>query len=377
MFSCDVQVSQPPDANVKDAIDDTYNIIEFRNTKIPTKIPEPVRLDRSGCCIHRSTRKYIRLMKSLQSKSKLDESYNSSSTLVYTCNDSGVQMDFSTAKDDELIIELLSRDSDSSTSQLHCSTETLPQSESLLELKAAEEQTLRVLQLAVAEMEADVELNAQILEEQIKLELGKHLNLEVEQIVEHEIEQMPLQEELQVEPTVELVEEVPEEVSEEIPQELVKEPPHELLKMLPHKLSAELTEKLAKHPEPKEQFVDLIEPIDQIEKLSNSILTPRERKYVRMEQLLEAENNIQMLHKLLQPNSETNLVQHPEGEFVLADTDKERLEIIPDNESEWTSKNGLLQSLLTFICSKSILKLSYPILLCGMAVGLVYYFHKD
>ncbi|XP_034474655.1 uncharacterized protein LOC117781883 [Drosophila innubila] len=285
----------------------------------PTKIPGPIHM---GNGFH--NRKYTTLMKSLDIKKQHNEYYSSTSTLVNTTDDSGVQMDCSTAEDDNSCCELQNLRPSSSTPRQRNSTETIVSMGSLTELETAEQQTLRVLQLAVAEMEADVAFHAEKLEEEIKLDADKQLKL--------------------------LVEEKEEDREQE-----------------------------------QTELKDSCQAVEEFENFSIGSGTT-ERKHIRVEQLLEAEHDIEMLHKLLQNNDNQLVNRDAPVQPQLCD-DRSQSELIADNdniaqvedgETEGSRKQvGLVYSLLHIICGKGIRKLSYPILFCGMAVGLLFYFRKD
>lgn len=293
----------------------------------PTKIPGPIHM---GNGFH--NRKYTTLMKSLDLKKQHNEYYSSTSTLVNTTDDSGVQMDCSTAEDDNSCCELQNLRPSSSTPRQRNSTETIASMGSLTELETAEQQTLRVLQLAVAEMEADVAFHAEKLKEEIKLVDGKQLQLSVEQ-EEQEQDEQDEQQDL----------------------------------------------------ESTEGSKDSCQAVEQFESFAIGSGTT-ERKHIRVEQLLEAEHDIDMLHKLLQNNDNQLVTSHapvvPQFSDDLSQSEiiatNDNIAQVEDDETE-ASKNqmGLVYSLLHIICGKGIRKLSYPILFCGMAVGLLFYFRKD
>ncbi|XP_064554179.1 forkhead box protein P2 [Drosophila montana] len=381
MASCDVQAT-PSDDNIEEedtaeAETQTESVNKFEARTIkngtvpqPTKIPGPVRLDNTGSYIHTSTRKYTSLMKSLQTKSEHDESFSSTSTLVNTAEDSGIQMDCSTVENDASL-EILCQPS-SSTPRLQRSTDTIVTSGSLQELEEAEQQTLRVLQRAVAEMEADVALHAELLEEQMKLELENQKKLQIEEAVLEEFKKTLL---------LETVQEQKQQQQEQ--QQEQQQPDHKLELELELQVEQQTTERSA-----QSQPLDLCPSIP-------ARAGVRERKHVRVEQLLEAEHDIELLHKLLQmddgeqvllddlndalaqPNNNNDKLCLPE---LNAGKDMEDLERYATDSAaaELNRKHmSFLHSLLHIICGKGIRKLSYPILFCGMAVGLIYYFRKD
>ncbi|XP_030556066.1 RNA polymerase II degradation factor 1 [Drosophila novamexicana] len=356
MASCDVQAT-PSDDNIEEDTaeaetqTESVNKFEARTTKNgtvpqPTKIPGPVRLDNTGSYIHTSTRKYTSLMKSLQTKGEHDDSFSSTSTLVNTAEDSGIQMDCSTVETDEMnAYSDIPCQPSSSTPRLQRSTDTVAISGSLQELEEAEQQTLRVLQRAVAEMEADVALHAELLEEQMKLELENQQKLQFEEDVQQEFKKTLL----------------PETVEEQKQQQ---QPDHKQLKLQPEQQTPSIHARAG----------------------------VRERKHVRVEQLLEAEHDIELLHKLLQVDEGeqlahgelNNALAQPSEKLCLPDLnagkDMEDLDRCATDSAaaEFNRKHiSLLHSLLHIICGKGIRKLSYPILFCGMAVGLIYYFRKD
>ncbi|KAH8377033.1 hypothetical protein KR093_002904, partial [Drosophila rubida] len=287
----------------------------------PTKIPGPIHV---GNGFH--NRKYTTLMKSLDCKKLLDDSFSSTSTLVNTTEDSGVQMDCSTAEDDNSNDpELLSLQASSSTPLHGNSTETLAATDSFLGLEVAEQQTLLVLQRAVAEMEADVAMHSAKLEEEIKLEVDKQLQLAVEEQQQQQDEE---EDNRGTDPT---------------------------------------------------KFKSSCPVVEGSENFSIGF-GAHERKHIRVEQILEAEHDIEMLHKLLQPDNE--LIHNNALDLPQSGDDPVGSELIAArdaNESEQRSRKqmGIVYSLLHIICGKSIRKLSYPILFCGMAVGLIFYFRKD
>ncbi|KAL7740676.1 hypothetical protein ACLKA6_000045 [Drosophila palustris] len=303
----------------------------------PTKIPGPIHV---GNGFH--NRKYTTLMKSLDIKKQHVDFFSSTSTLVNTTEDSGVQLDCSTAEDDNSYCELLSLRPGSSTPRQRNSTETIVSMGSLLELETAEQQTLRVLQRAVAEMEADVALHSEKLEEEIKLEFDKQLKLSTDDQETQEQQQQQLEQQ--------------QEQQQEQPQQ-------------------------QEHNESN----DSCQAVEEFENFSIGSGGTTERKHIRVEQLLEAEHDMEMLNKLLQNdnqlvNSDASVQPQPcddlsQSEMIPAN---ENIAQVEDDETEGTSKQvGLVYSLLHIICGKGIRKLSYPILFCGMAVGLLFYFRKD
>ncbi|XP_034101639.1 uncharacterized protein LOC117566210 [Drosophila albomicans] len=278
---------------------ETSSVKSGSNMPLPTKIPCPIHV---GNGFH--NRKYTTLMKSLDRKKVLDDSFSSTSTLVNTTEDSGVHMDCSTVDDDNSNCRELSSLRPSCSTPLHGnSTETLAATDSFLQLEKDEQQTLLVLQRAVAEMEADVAMHSAKLEKEIQLEVDKR-------------------------------------------------------------------------PEVKDEQVDTTPSKSSCPSGSGV----QERKHVRVEQLLEAEHNIEMLHKLLQPGSE--LVNNDAIDLPQSGDDLSGSELIAARDLDATERQtrkemGLVYSLLHIFCGKNIRKLSYPILFCGMAVGLIFYFRKD
>ncbi|KAH8263448.1 hypothetical protein KR044_009216 [Drosophila immigrans] len=265
----------------------------------PTKIPAPIHVANGF-----NNRRYTTLMKSLDSKKLLNDSFSSTSTLVNTMEDSGVHMDCSTAEDD--ISNSCLRPS-SSTHMHGNSTETLAASDSFLELEPAEQQTLLVLQRAVAEMEADLAMHSAKLEEEIKLGGDQQMHPAVE------------------------------------PQQQL-----------------ECDENL----EPNKSSIRAVESFP----MGSAV---QERKHVRVEQLLEAEHDLEKLHKLLHTDMPQTGEDPAPGSELIAARD------VDETEQRTRKQMGLAYSLLHILCGKSIRKLSYPILFCGMAVGLIFYFRKD
>jgi len=109
------------------------------------------------------------------------------------------------------------------------------------------------------------------------------------------------------------------------------------------------------------------------------------RKHVRVEELLEAEHDIDMLHKLLQKdnqldNSDASALQQSGDDYAQFDliTTRDNIPLVEEDKTKGSRKQvGFVCSLLNIICGKGIRKLSYPILLCGMAVGLIFCFRKN
>lgn len=394
MASCDVQAN-PSDENKKKNVDpaqagkkaESVNKFEARITKSgtvpqPTRIPGPVRLDENGSYIQTSTRKYTSLMKTLQTRSEMNDSFSSTSTLVNTTEDSGVQLDCSIAVDDTSS-EILTQWSNS-TPCAQRSSETIATSGSLDELEVAEQQTLRVLQRAVAEMEADVALHAEILEEQIKLELENQLNLHIENEVQKEIEKTLKQQ------TVDQQEQQQRQQQDEEQQD--QEPEQSDAKYI-QELDFELELNLQLMPEAtnhQQDFIDLCQPLDEEQSSSSSPrASTRERKHVRVEELLEAEHDMELLHKLLQIDNDQYtgevgaqaqsheihcLPDLNAGRDMLVNLDR----FTADDDAQWHRKRvSIFHSLLQIFCGNRIRKLSYPILFCGMAVGLIYYFRQN
>lgn len=327
----------------------------------------------------------------------MDDSFSSTSTLVNTTEDSGVQMDCSiTVDDNDSSSEILTQSSNSTPCEQR-SSETIATSGSLDELEAAEQQTLRVLQRAVAEMEADVALHAEILEEQIKLELENQLNLHIENEVQKEIEKTLMQQTMdQQEQQQQQQDEEQQDQQQQLQQEQLLQPQQEHQQSETEsiqELEFELELNLQLMPELtnlQSDFIDLCQPLDG-EQTSNSCprAGTRDRKHVRVEELLEAEHDMELLHKLLQIDNDQytgemgDLAQPHEiqclpdlnaGRDMLVNLDR----FTTEDESEWHRKRvSIFQSLLQIFCGNHIRRLSYPLLFCGMAVGLIYYFRKN
>ncbi|XP_030240127.1 putative uncharacterized protein DDB_G0287113 [Drosophila navojoa] len=385
MANCDVQATPSDENKIEDpAQAESVNKFEERITKSgtvhrSTRIPGPIRLDENGCYVQTSTRKYTSLMKTLQMKSEMNDSFSSTSTLVNTTEDSGVQLDCSTTvDDDDSSSEILTQSSNSTPCEQR-SSETIATSERLDELEAAEQQTLRVLQRAVAEMEADVALHAEILEEQITLELENQLNLHIENEIQKEIEKTLIQQTMDQQEQQQDEEQQEQQQSEEAKS--IQELEFEL------ELNLQLIPEPANH---QTDFIDLCQPLDGRETSNPSPRAgTRERKHVRVEELLEAEHDMELLHKLLQVDNdqytgEVGALPQPHEVHCLSDLNAGRDilvnldRITTDDEPEWHRKRlSIFQSLLQIICGNRIRKLSYPILFCGMAVGLIYYFRKN
>ncbi|EDW12176.1 forkhead box protein P2 [Drosophila mojavensis] len=391
MASCDVQATPSDENKNEDPAQgetkaESVTKFEARITKRgtvhqPTRIPGPVRLDENGSYIQTSTRKYNSLMKTLQTRSEMDDSFSSTSTLVNTTEDSGVQMDCSiTVDDNDSSSEILTQSSNSTPCEQR-SSETIATSGSLDELEAAEQQTLRVLQRAVAEMEADVALHAEILEEQIKLELENQLNLHIENEVQKEIEKTLMQQTMDQQEQQQQQQDEEQQEHQQSETESIQELEFELELNL--QLMPELTNL-------QSDFIDLCQPLDG-EQTSNSCprAGTRDRKHVRVEELLEAEHDMELLHKLLQIDNDQytgemgDLAQPHEiqclpdlnaGRDMLVNLDR----FTTEDGSEWHRKRvSIFQSLLQIFCGNHIRRLSYPLLFCGMAVGLIYYFRKN
>lgn len=299
----------------------------------PTKIPAPIRMENT--C---SVRKYTTLMKGglVRKTCQKDDTFSSTSTLVNLTEDSGIQMDCSAFEDDlgELNVP---------QPQRQLSRETIVTTDSFLCLDEAEQQTLRVLQRAVAEMEADVALHSQMLKET----------------------QQQQEEARQIKETV----------AEKINGDRSTRP-------------ANQEPKAQQQEQAKQEEVATSNRMcdEGLESSPARSTTIRERKHVRVEQLLEAEHDIELLQKLLRPDNQLgnptadalHFDELPQSDSNITDVGEK---IVPppdedDKADRSTTQVGFLYSLLNIFCGKSIRKISYPLLFCGMAVGLIFYLRK-
>lgn len=279
-----------------------------------------------------SVRKYTTLMKGgLERKTcQKDDTFSSTSTLVNLTEDSGIQMDCSAFEDDVGELNLLQP-------QRQISRETIATTDSFLCLDEAEQQTLRVLQRAVAEMEADVALHSQLLKESQQQE-------EYRQIKETVAEQMD-----------------------------------------GDRSSLANQEPKAQQQANQEEVASSSRMCEGLETSPTRSTTIRERKHVRVEQLLEAEHDIELLQKLLRPDNQLgnptadalHFDELPQSDSNITDVGEKIVSLDEDDKTDRsTTQVGFLYSLLNIFCGKSIRKISYPLLFCGMAVGLIFYFRK-
>lgn len=299
----------------------------------PTKIPAPIRMENT--C---SVRKYTTLMKGglVRKTCQKDDTFSSTSTLVNLTEDSGIQMDCSAFEDDlgELNVP---------QPQRQLSRETIVTTDSFLCLDEAEQQTLRVLQRAVAEMEADVALHSQMLKEtQQQQEEARQIKETVAEKMNGDRSTRPANQEPKAQQ-----------------QEQAKQ----------------------------EEVASSSRMCDEgLESSPARSTTIRERKHVRVEQLLEAEHDIELLQKLLRPDNQLgnptadalHFDELPQSDSNITDVGEK---IVPppdedDKADRSTTQVGFLYSLLNIFCGKSIRKISYPLLFCGMAVGLIFYLRK-
>lgn len=293
----------------------------------PTKIPAPI----GNMGKNYTPRKYTTLLKNIKRKTcPENDSFGSTNTLVNLTEDSGIHMDCSGLEDDVAVGE----------SHI-IQPEPQVSSETIGNLTADEQETLRVLQRAVAEMEEDIE------------------NRYMEEVVGYK-------EDSQMKDTVNEGVEV-----EKGNEEAQPEPPAQA------QIEQELS--LATDPICEEEQ-------DEVESSSNRSTIIRERKHVRVEQLLEAEHDIELLQKLLQPPNEQLDADAPLFEELPQSEPNSSSEVdkilnSPDDDTDDRSDDtihqvGLLYSLLNIFCGKSIRNLRYPVLICGLAAGLVFYFRK-
>lgn len=304
----------------------------------PTKIPAPIRMENT--C---SVRKYTTLMKGglVRKTCQKDDTFSSTSTLVNLTEDSGIQMDCSAFEDDlgELNVQ---------QPQRQLSRETIVTTDSFLCLDEAEQQTLRVLQRAVAEMEADVALHSQML---------KETQQQQQQLQQEEARQ------------------IKETVAERMNGDRSTRPANQEPKAQ--------QQQQAKQEEVASSSRMCDEGLESSPARSTTI---RERKHVRVEQLLEAEHDIELLQKLLRPDNQLgnptadalHFDELPQSDSNITDVGEK---IVPppdedDKADRSTTQVGFLYSLLNIFCGKSIRKISYPLLFCGMAVGLIFYLRK-
>ncbi|KAH8403242.1 hypothetical protein KR222_008899, partial [Zaprionus bogoriensis] len=369
----------------------------------PTKIPGPIRLG-NNC----SNRKYTTLMKSRASMTcQKDDSFSSTSTLVNLTEDSGIQLDCSAIEDDVANGELQFL-----WPQRQLSTETIATtSESFLSLEMAEQQTLRVLQRAVAEMEVDVAMHSERLEEEMRLELARKrerdegINVLIEDVVDDVEEEQgrhaqtlsqPNQQQQQQQQQQQHQEHHEQQQQEHVQQPQQQEQQQQQQQQEQQQQQKQLEQQQLQQKEPKQdQAQEQTQEEKQKQKQTKAALeefstrsTVRERKHVRVEQLLEAEHDIELLQKLLRPDNQLGNPSAdplPFEELPLSEQNSGSAgagaivaSLDGDHQIDRSTKQvGLLYSLLNIFCGKGIRKLSYPILFCGMAVGLIFYFRKN
>lgn len=260
-----------------------------------------------------------------------DDTFSSTSTLVNLTDDSGIHMDCSALEDDFEELNL-------PPPQRQISTETIATTDSFLCLDVAEQQTLRVLQRAVAEMEADVALHSQLLKESQQ-----------------------------------------EEEDRQIKETLTEQMDGDKSSLANLKPKAQQQAKL-------EEVASSSRMCEGLETTPTRSTAIRERKHVRVEQLLEAEHDIELLQKLLRPDNQLgnptadalHLDELPQSDSNITDVgEKIAASLDEDDKADRrTTQVGFLYSLLNIFCGKSIRKISYPLLFCGMAVGLIFYLRK-
>lgn len=304
---------------------------------LPTKIPAPIHMG-NNC----NSRKYTSLMKCIKRKpSPKDESFGSTSTLVNLTEDSGIHMDCSALEDDVSVGQLHFQQPEQ-----QLSSETIKTTGSLYGLDTDEKQTLRVLQRAVAEMEEDLELHSIKYMEEIEHEEARQMNDTkndgVEMVNKCEYPSSQLNQQSQDEqPQPEIEQEVP---------------------------------------------VSTGSMCEEIASSSTRSTTIRERKHVRVEQLLEAEHDIELLQKLLRLDEQLDSpiadalpideLSHLEQNTIVLE-EKIVNSLDEDDQSDQTVEQvGFLYSFLNIFCGKNIRKISCPLLFCGLAVGLIFYFRK-
>ncbi|XP_030381184.1 uncharacterized protein LOC115629026 [Scaptodrosophila lebanonensis] len=452
MANCDIQITVS-----QEQLDQTNNAgadLQPRKTS-GTRIPVPVRQMPGGSYSQVSGRRYKSLLSINGSERSVLQSRSTSMNELY--DDSGIHLSCSNCSPEPL--------RPTSSTPVIKEGEQMPTTRSQLELQMEEQQTLRDLQRAVAEMEADVQLHAVALEQQVKeeqsrnaLELTEEHKIELQQkyswMLDDESQAQGSQSELR--PTADskmdlrLKNETRSEPRRNLNQKqdskmelkqkqsskialfqkqlskteqkrkqdssllLAPRPVPRMGNQLKQELVQKHKEMMAKSDQKQLEFVyepvtgrfEEVNPKIQIHPASepdtdlllaaaqssvsqlrdwaipvgiseeevenstdaNAMLSSssNERTLVRLEQLLAAEDNIELLQNLLRRRGTLANIDNAETLTQQAVVEA------PSTKED----RGVLRSLLHILYGGDIRKLGYPLLFCGMAFGLVYYFRK-
>ncbi|XP_016963233.1 uncharacterized protein LOC108033423 [Drosophila biarmipes] len=414
-----------------------------------TRIPAPTYMGPSGSHYQASSRVYSSVV---VRKPKMEDHQ--------LTNDSGIHMDSSMTELPET--PLSARPSPI----LQTILDRIPGTSSEMELRQAEEQTLKELQRVVAEMEADVALDDVDLQDQplgddqdqanteeenynLTPDVGnspKNSGLDMEQLSatetqqkqnsvskepltngEHSVDNLQImqeecaakgkyvEDEAAKEEELELFEKLAqdpapddpvltESTEESVDQQPEKSAPESLMEELEMAIGGGceteedriLREQFERSPEtmglkfpyPADENMSTISEtgLTSCPSLDGSVKS--DRRMVPLEELIDPENNVELLRQLLQSGSKENVA---EVEAVLNDSDLlEKQAVVAESEEEAETeteiedetemaKKQTTKSFSNFrrLISRKLLKLSYPILFCGLAFSLIYLSRKE
>jgi len=348
----------------------------------------------------------------------------------------------------------------------------IPGTSSEVELRRAEEQTLKELQRVVAEMEAEVALDdmdmqdlqdLQLDNDQYQAEPGEQNHnitpevgnipeksgLDMEQLSANETQQKqpsfseepPINEELSVDnlqmkqeefaakeesvteeaakgEELELFEKLAQEPAPDDPQIVLQEPTEESVvqepeKSVPESLMEELEMAIGggceteddrllreqferspmglKFPRPADDNMSTVSEVGLTSRPSLDGSVESDRRMVPLEELFDPEHNVELLRQLLQSGSQENVTEAEpdledselvkEKETEAAESDEEA-EVETETEFEEETDLANKQTSKSFsyfrrLVSRKLLKLSYPILFCSLAISLIYLSRKE
>ncbi|XP_037709837.1 uncharacterized protein LOC119547176 [Drosophila subpulchrella] len=421
-----------------------------------TRIPAPIYMGPSGSHHQISSRMYSSVLVP-------DPKVHNSLEDHQLTNDSGIQMESSMSELPETPLSVRP------SPILQTILDRIPGTSSEIELRRAEEQTLKELQRVVAEMEAEVALDdmdmqdLQLDNDQYQVEPGEENHnitpevgnipeksgLDMEQLSADETQQKqpsvseepPTNEELSVDnlqlkqeecaakeesvteeaakgEELELFEKLAHEPAPDDPQIVLQEPTEESVvqepeKSVPESLMDELEMAIGggceteedrllreqferspmglKFPRPADENMSTISEMGLTSRPSLDGSVESDRRMVPLEELFDPEHNVELLRQLLQSGSQENVTEAEpvlddseivkEKETEAAETDEEA-EMETETEFEEETDLADKQTSKSFsyyrrLVSRKLLKLSYPILFCSLAISLIYLSRKE
>ncbi|XP_017134475.1 uncharacterized protein LOC108150710 isoform X2 [Drosophila elegans] len=102
-----------------------------------------------------------------------------------------------------------------------------------------------------------------------------------------------------------------------------------------------------------------------------------DRRMVPLEELLDAEHNVELLRQLLQTGAEEATTEEQKETKAAAETETETETETDSDQNPAQKETNKLPSFLRRLMSSKILQFSYPILFCSVAFSLIYLSRKE